>query len=136
MQELSVIAPSLLAKLCIALDGRDYDALAACFAPAGTWTRQGKTLRGREEIRKTLADTRPATLSTIHIVTNTSIDAQSERAATGRFYLTVYRHDGSSEPPYPVPAPSVVGLCKVEFVYMGDEWLLQHLQTGPYVFSN
>lgn len=136
MQEIFGIASSLLAKLYISLDGHDFASVAACFSPDGVWIRQGKTLRGREEIRTTLSTTKPATRTTIHVLTNVSIDNPSNQKCTCRFYLTVYRHNSSSPPPYPVPTPGVVGLCYAELIYTGHEWLLQHMKTGPYVFAS
>ena len=136
MTELLSAAPSLLARLFMALDAHDYDTLAKCFSPDGAWLRQGRTLSGREQIRNTLADTKPATRTTIHVLTNVSIDRQTTNKGTGRFYLAVYRHDSGSPPPYPVPTPRNLGLSKVDYVLINDEWLLQYLRTGPYVFAN
>src|ERR1035437_10181079 len=119
------------------MDGRirhDFEAVAGCFSTDGVWIRQGKTLRGREEIQGTLSDTKPATRTTIHVVTNVCIDSQSDREGTCRFYLTVYRHNSEFPPPYPVPTPGVVGLGNAELIYNGHQWLLQHMKTGPYVF--
>ncbi|HEX4408559.1 MAG TPA: nuclear transport factor 2 family protein [Xanthobacteraceae bacterium] len=136
MTELPSAAPSLLARLFMALDAHDYDTLGHCFAPEGSWLRQGKTLSGREQIRKTLLDTKPATRTTIHVVSNVCIDRQIAQSGTGRFYLTVYRHDSSSPPPYAVPTPRNLGLCQVDYVLTGSAWLIRHLQTGPYVFTS
>lgn len=136
MQDILTGAPSLLAGLFLSLDGRDYEALAACFTPDGAWTRQGKTLHGHDDIKAALVTGRPATLTTIHVLTNVSIDSQTADRAQVRFYLTVYRHDASAPPPYPVPKPAVVGLCKAEFGQARGQWLIAQLHTGPYVFAN
>ena len=136
MHELFGKASSLLAKLYIALDAHDFEAVAGCFSTDGVWIRQGKTLRGREEIQGTLSDTKPAIRTTIHVLTNVCIDSQSDREGTCRFYLTVYRHNSEFPPPYPVPTPGVVGLGNAELIYNGHQWLLQHMKTGPYVFAN
>jgi hypothetical protein len=133
MQELWVAVANRLAELFISLDANDYDALAACFMEDGAWTRQGRTLNGRSEIRAALM-IRPATLRTIHIVSNVAITHSSDQIASVKFYLTVYRQDSSARPPYPVPMPAAVGLCKAQFGQDGNEWRLASLETGPYVF--
>ena len=131
-------AYNTLSRFCCALDARDYEALVRCFAPDGVWLRQGKALKGGDQIRQILTQTRPATLTTMHVVTNVCIDDHSERTASGRFYLTVYRHDSgtTAASPFPVPSPSVVGLCKAMFTLIENRWLLQRLETGPYVFTS
>jgi SnoaL-like domain len=135
MAELLAAAPSLLARLFIALDGHDYDALTDCFAPDGVWLRQGKALSGRGQIRQTLVETKPAIRTTIHQLSNICIDSVSAESGSGRFYLAVYRHDSGSPPPYPVPTPRNLGLCKVDYVLVDKTWLVQRMQTGPYVFT-
>ena len=135
MNEIRLAAPELLTKLFHALDSCDYDTLVACFAETGSWTRQGKTLKGQAEIRDALV-ARPTTLSTIHIANNILIDEVSTQSAAARFYLTAYRYNSPSPPPYPVPLPAAVGLCKAAFGCDGQSWRLNELQTGPYVFAN
>jgi hypothetical protein len=136
MTELLAAAPSLLGRLFMALDGHDYDSLTECFARDGVWLRQGKTLSGREQLRKVLLETKPATRTTIHVVSNVCIDRQVAESGSGRFYLAVYRHDSSAQPPYPVPMPRNLGLCKVDYSLADGTWLVQHMQTGPYVFTS
>jgi hypothetical protein len=135
MTDLLSAAPSLLARLFIALDGHDYDGLTACFAPSGIWLRQGKALCGREQIRTTLVDTKPPTRTTVHVLSNVCVDRGSADRGAGRFYLAVYRHDSNAPPPYSVPMPRNLGLCKVDYVRVDSEWLVIHMQTGPYVFA-
>lgn len=135
MQDLWVAAANRLSELFHSLDSGDYDTLTACFAENGTWARQGKTLKGRNEIRATLAS-RSTTLKTIHIASNILVGHSPANAGTFRFYLTVYRHDSAAPPPYPVPVPAAVGLCKAEFENDGKEWRIKSLETGPYVFAN
>ena len=134
MQKLWVAAANRLAELFISLDASDYDGLTACFAEDGAWTRQGKALNGRSEIRAALM-IRPAKLRTIHIVNNVAITHSSDQIASFKFYLTVYRQESSALPPYPVPMPAAVGLCKAQFGQDGNEWRLTSLETGPYVFA-
>jgi hypothetical protein len=138
MDRVFALAHNTLSRLCCALDARDYETLARCFAPDGIWLRQGKTLNGGDQIRQVLSQTRPATLTTLHVVANVCIDDHSEKTASGRFYLTVYRHDSgvAATGPFPVPSPSAAGLCKAVFTLIDNRWLLQRLETGPYVFAN
>jgi SnoaL-like domain len=133
MLEISAATSSILSQLFHSLDGNEYDVLVECFAASGTWERQGKTLRGRAEILEALT-ARAATLHTLHIVQNLLIDEASDDEAAVRFYLTVYRHDSAAPPPYPVPSPAAVGLCKVRFQKDGLMWQIRELQTGPYLF--
>jgi hypothetical protein len=133
MLEISSATSSILCRLFHSLDQGEYDALGKCFATSGTWERQGKILRGRAEIIEALA-ARAATLHTIHIIQNFLIDETSDLGAAVSFYLTVYRHDSASPPPYPVPSPAAVGLCKARFRKDENAWQIEELQTGPYLF--
>jgi SnoaL-like protein len=133
MTDISAATSSILSRLFHSLDRSEYGVLVECFAASGTWERQGKILRGRAEILDSLA-ARATTLHTIHLVQNFLIDEVSDHEAAIRFYLTVYRHDSASPPPYPVPSPTAVGLCKAAFQRDGITWQIQELQTGPYLF--
>ena len=133
MSEILASTSSVLSRLFHSLDQSKYDVLVECFALSGTWERQGKLLRGRAEISKALTS-RVATLHTIHILQNLLVDEASNQDASVRFYLTVYRHDSASPPPYPVPSPAAVGLCKARFEKDGIAWQIKELQTGPYLF--
>jgi hypothetical protein len=133
MTEISAATSCILSRLFHSLDQSEYGILVECFATSGTWERQGKILTGRAEILHSLA-VRAATLHTIHIVQNLLTDEASDYEAAVRFYLTVYRHDSASPPPYPVPSPAAVGLCKARFWKDGMTWQIKQLQTGPYLF--
>jgi SnoaL-like domain len=133
MTEISAAISSILSRLFHSLDRSEYRVLVECFAASGTWERQGKILRGRAAILDSLA-ARATTLHTIHIVQNFLIDEASDHEAAVRFYLTVYRHDSALPPPYPVPSPAAVGLCKARLEKDGIAWQIKELQTGPYLF--
>jgi len=107
---------SLLGRFCMALDAADYPAVVECFTPQGTWIRLGKPLGGRVTILKELTDNRSKTVKTIHLVSNVCIDEQSDDRGAGRFYLVAYRRDTSDPPPYPVPLPTVIGICHMTVV--------------------
>jgi len=132
----NVIAQNLLNRFCHALDVSNYDALLACFAPDGTWVRLGKRLTGHSEILHELTGNRPKTLKTIHLVSNVIIDKRTEESAAGQFYMVAYRHDSATPPPYPVPKPTVIGMCPVELTLTRNQWLLKFLQVGPFLFAN
>jgi len=146
MQDLNVVAQNLLNRFCRALDSSQYDQLLACFSANGTWLRMGKPLTGHAEILRELTDNRPATLKTIHLVSNVVIDRQegpvaSEQdalgqSASGQFYMVAYRQDSAAPPPYPMPKPTVIGVCPVEIVRTQEGWLLKFLQVGPFLFAS
>lgn len=146
MQDLNVVAQNLLNRFCRALDSSQYDQLLACFSPDGTWLRMGKPLTGHAEILRELTDNRPATLKTIHLVSNVVIDGQegpsvsepsvSGQSASGQFYMVAYRHDSAAPPPYPMRQPAVIGVCPVEIVLTQEGWLLKFLQVGPFLFAS
>jgi len=60
---------TLINRFFVAIDERNYKEAAGLFAPDGIWHRQGKTLRGPNEILGAL-EGRPAHLLTRHLITN------------------------------------------------------------------
>jgi len=88
----------------LALDGGDFDAVAACMADRGIWHRQGRTLQGPAEVRQALSD-RPAGRTTAHLVQNLVIDLEAPDRASARYMTLVYRVDAPAVPAGPVPLP-------------------------------
>lgn len=93
----------------LALDGGDFDAVAACMAGQGIWHRQGRMLQGPGEVRQALAD-RPAGRTTAHLVQNLVIDLDGPDRATARYMTLVYRVDAAVPPAGPVPMPSPLSI--------------------------
>lgn len=107
------------------LDASDYDAVAAGMAPDGVWHRQGKALRGPEQVRAALAE-RPAGRVTAHLVQNLVVDLEDERSATVRYLSLVYRHDGGTEGggPAPLGQPLSIAAYSDRMRRDGDRWLV------------
>lgn len=133
LSEAWVGASSLLNRLFQSLDRGDYDRLIDCFADQGEWSRQGKTLKGKVEIREALTSRSPS-LRTIHLVHNVLLDELAGSDAEVSFYLVVYRSDAPSPPPYPPPQPSAIGACEARLDRKGEGWKIRNLRTGPYLF--
>lgn len=91
-------------RFYLALDGGDFDTVAACMAEQGIWHRQGRALQGPAQVRQALAD-RPAGRTTAHLVQNLVIDVESADSASARYMTLVYRVDAPEVPTGPVPMP-------------------------------
>lgn len=77
------------------LDRREYDKLAALFAPDGVWLRQGVPIVGTGALLDML-HARPADLTTRHLVANIVVDRPDPRTAIVHYELTVYSADANS----------------------------------------
>jgi hypothetical protein len=71
------------------IDNRDYDSLAALFAPDGVWERHGVRLNGREEILKTMKS-RPSNQFTRHITTSFHFSEVAPTVARATLYNMSY----------------------------------------------
>jgi hypothetical protein len=74
------------------VDFGEYDKFVELFTEDGRLD-VGFPLEGRDAIQRGMTR-RPAELRSRHIITNVSIDVQSEQEAIGISYLTLYRHVG------------------------------------------
>lgn len=68
-----------------------------------------------------------------HLVSNVCVDEQSDDRGAGRFYLVAYRRDTSDPPPYPVPLPTVIGICHMTVVRGTKRWMFESLEIGPFL---
>lgn len=106
------------------LDGRDYAAYAALFAPDGEWSGggSGATHKGRAAIEKMLSMLGPAGAennANYHLVSNPRIDLDGDRAtATSRYLFVMRGKDGQ-------PTPALAGTYADEFVRIDGEWKIQ-----------
>ncbi len=108
-----------------ALDASDYDAVAAGMAPDGVWYRQGKELKGPDQVRTALAD-RPRGRVTAHMVQNLVVELEDQNTASVRYFSLVYRHDGDGSAPGPAPLgqPLSIASNTDRMRRDGDRWLV------------
>ncbi len=104
------------------LDGRDYAAYVALFAPDGAWTNADGSWAGRAAIHAMLVDTvgppgRPG--SGYHLNSNARIDLDGDRATAVSRYLFMLRGaDGR-------PKPVLAGIYHDEFERGDDGWKIR-----------
>jgi hypothetical protein len=98
------------------------------FAPDGVWHRQGKQLRGPDAVMDAMKQ-RPAGFTTRHLITNVIVDVDGSDAASARFYMTVFVHEGTEAPKAAVPmaVPMHVSSFEQKFVNRGGQWLIGEL---------
>lgn len=106
----------ILARLFYYLDETRYDDLVALFSPDGVWHRQGKVLKGREEMMAAMR-ARPGTQVIRHVLTNVLVEAAGADAAEAVSYITTYVHDsGKAEPrPVSIRSPMRIFVAKTKF---------------------
>ena len=96
IQFFSIIS-CLLNRLYLALDNFQHQEALKCFSQSGSWRRQGKELRGHQEIQRELK-ARPSSRRTFHTITNVFPSIAGENAVGASFYLTSYASEiGSSQ---------------------------------------
>lgn len=106
------------------LDGNDPDAVAACFAPEGTWVRGGKPLAGPAAIRAACA-ARPADRATAHVITNLSLRPEGPDGMVATFALLAYlsaREGGGWTKPELAP----IRACTDRLVRTPQGWRILH----------
>lgn len=79
----------LLVEFFGALDSGNYPRLTDLMAPDGIWCRQGKQLRGRNEILEALQQRDPNRL-TVHTICNLLIQSQASDEVVARFAMVVF----------------------------------------------
>jgi hypothetical protein len=122
----------VLTRFINCLDARDYEQLAALFAPDGAWFRPGGPVRGPEAIHAALsAKPDPVGFAIRHVITNVVVDPIDDDYAEAMTYLTVYRHEGalSGTGPVPLLGPYMVGISTNKLVRLGAEWRIAEKRT-------
>lgn len=111
-----------------ALDGGAFETLADLMAPDGVWHRQGKALAGREAILKAMAERGPD-VRTAHLVTNLLVEPDAD-AATARFIMTAFRHDGAlaADAPAPLAGPFSIGFYTCRCVRHDGHWRIAEMR--------
>ena len=110
-----------------ALDQRRHEDVAALMAEDGVWMRQGKALRGPQEVLQAL-HARPAGRTTCHVITNLRLLYASGGRAELGYYLTAYEsvaQDGTAG------APRLVAIrdCRDTLVQTPQGWRLADKQS-------
>lgn len=86
-----------------ALDQGDFSEVADGFAPDGVWFRQGRALRGPDEVRAAL-HARPSGRLSVHLISNVALLSWSADTVTLAYLLIAYSHDRAPGESAPVPA--------------------------------
>lgn len=102
------------------IDIRDYEGLAALFAPDGVWERHGRLLRGREEILEVLRS-RPANQFTRHITTSFHFTEVSETTARATLYNMSYFSFSAESLPSPYVPENALLLDFLDTYRLTDE---------------
>lgn len=135
-EEPLLAAQHLLARLFQFHDTKAFDQEILCFTEDCVWQRKGDALRGRMAILQVLRS-RPASLVTMHLVTNVMVEPQGETAAGVAFFLTTYSHDDGQIPAGPIAPrhlPSV-GIGRAAIRRDEGAWRIQKLDTDDWMFS-
>ncbi len=116
------------------LDRNEFEALSKLMASNGTWSRQGKILKGAAMVFQELKQ-RPVGRITLHLVSNLIVDVIDESTTKATFYMTVLRHDGENKPsgPMPMGLPYSASIFQTRFTKEAEAWRIQHM-SGQVVF--
>lgn len=122
----------LINRLFLNLDERRYEALAALFAPGGSWHRQGQLLQSREAIVAALEQRSP-TLTTFHMITNAFADFVGADTAEAHGVMTAYRHDdGTAGEGVPtVSGPSSMARIRARMRRLPEGWRIEMMTSQP-----
>ena len=115
------------------LDERDYAGLIARMHPEGVWLRQGKQLRGEQQILQAM-NARSETMRIHHILTNVLVDVSSDSERASLFaYLLVFRHDDGEKHtgPAPLKGPAAIHTCNAELRPAAGDWRIFRLENSP-----
>lgn len=118
------------------LDERSYDALAALLAPDGIWRRQGKVLRGPQQVLNALQQRSP-TMKITHIITNLVFDKYDTQCCTMRGYMQVIRHEpgGPVQGPCPLQGIESIRNVQIQMHQVADSWLIAELCAEETIFA-
>jgi hypothetical protein len=114
---------------------RDRSKVADLFTDDAVLSLVGRTMRGREEIRKGM-EPRPGVF-TLHICPNAVIDFDGEDSAYGTTHLLSMGAEGDeADLPLPAPGPRTGGIYYDRFRRVDGRWLfserrLEQIFAGP-----
>lgn len=127
----------LLVGFFNAFDAWRYQDMVASFAPDGVWHRQGKALRGADDILAVL-NARSRTQVVRHVVTNVHLTVIDDSHCDSRLYVTAYVSDTGSktaEPPK-IAAPSLLLDVPGKLLRTDEGWHIASLtMTRVFVFG-
>lgn len=116
---------SLSARFYRLLDAGDYDAVAALFAPEGSWLRQGTRLVGPDTIRAAL-ERRPTEILIRHLLMNVEVERVGENIIDVFGAVLVFRAQGkAADAPLRMPgAPSTLMSIHDRYALIAGDWKL------------
>jgi hypothetical protein len=128
-----------LVRYCSLIDDGHAAEVVELFSADGTWTLGETTLRGAGDLRRAFARReRMSSRTSRHVLSNVEIALKpasdgAPRLASGRAYLTAYRHDATAPDggAAPVEPPVLVGDLRAEFAEEPDGWRITALATVP-----
>jgi hypothetical protein len=113
------------------LDTRDHEAVAAMFAPDGTWHRQGVLLDGPADVLAAL-NKRSPDRSTAHIITNAWGETLDPDHVRVHFYLSLRERIAKAGEPVLLRTGGV-GYCNDNFVRLAEGWRVQSKSSKPVI---
>ncbi|HEY0296381.1 MAG TPA: nuclear transport factor 2 family protein [Bordetella sp.] len=118
------------------LDENRYESLAARFAPAGVWHRQGKILQGRQAIVQAL-NLRSRTQRIHHLIVNLVADRADSGRCALRGYMLVVRYDGGSPLAGPAPLSGIENIrtTHIELSKSDGQWLVEQMRNDDPTFA-
>jgi hypothetical protein len=105
------------------VDFGDYDKFVDLFAEDASLDL-GFKLEGKDKIRRSMSK-RSDELRSRHVLSNISIDVESETTAQGIAYLSLYRHIGPeslADAPVSLTGPAAVGHYSSRFKLTNEGW--------------
>ena len=114
------------------LDEGDYAPLVSLMTGDAVWHRQGKTLRGHDEILAALHE-RSATQRIRHLVTNLLQRSETPTETSFTHYMTALRHDSGVAVQGPVTIVGAFRMSRVStrLVRAGGQWLIAEQAIVP-----
>ncbi|HLU03941.1 MAG TPA: nuclear transport factor 2 family protein [Advenella sp.] len=118
------------------LDERRYDALAALLAPDAIWRRQGKALRGPEQVQQALRQRSP-TMKIAHIITNLVFDECATEHCAIRCYMLVIRHEPGEPRTGACPLQGIESIrnVQIQMKQVAGNWLIAQLSAEETIFA-
>ncbi len=114
------------------LDEFRYQDMIDMMREDGVWHRQGKVLRGREQVLEAL-NQRPATQRIRHVLTNPFIVDRRDNSVRMSAYMIAFKADEGVRQPAPqtIEGPSRMLLLDIVFEYSGGRWWIVEQKGVP-----
>jgi uncharacterized protein (TIGR02246 family) len=130
----------LMWKYVRALDTLDEDAYAAVFTEDGEFGSAGKPAKGREALKKVVADVKkgraereakgePKSTAMHHVITNAHVEfIDKDHARYHAYWMTTFAGAGQGGTP---PRVAAVGRSIDELVRVNGKWLIKSRNVAP-----